>query len=461
MTLESRIAKHVFEATAESVGSSAVHTAHTSLIDILGVTLAGSRDPSVRLLAEMEAGWGGSPGGRCRVLGREGTLQAPSAALANGAASRVLDFDDVVDALGTHPSVAIFPPLLAVAELLPRPVSGPEFLTAFAVGQDLSVRLAYARRETLLESGRYDLSKVIAATAAAGKLFGLTQDALMHAMGIAYTSCLGETQCMIDGAPSVFYQQGLVASNAVKAVLLAASGWTGARQFLTGRWGYYSAFEPGSDLGIIEDGLGIEYRNVDHIAYKPYPTCRPNTSALALVNSLARQRTFSAQDVDRVEVRTNQQISDLVCLPIEQKQTPSSVVEARFSIAYSIATMLRTGDLVISDFAEDTIRRDDVLAISRKVQPIHDPSCEDSALGAHGRIKIDIHLADGGHLHGSVDHPKGNPKNPMTSDEIDTKFAKCLQHTENHRLIGNVGPLLSVLHEFPDGSDINDLLDLL
>ncbi|MFE3781113.1 MmgE/PrpD family protein [Amycolatopsis sp. NPDC059090] len=461
MTLESRVAKHVFEATADSVGSSAMRIAHVSLIDIVGVTLAGSRDPSVRLLADMEAGWGGSPGGQCRVLGRAGAVQAPSAALANGAASRVLDFDDVVDALGTHPSVAIFPPLLAVAELLPQPVSGPEFLTALAVGQDLSVRLAYARRETLLESGRYDLSKVIAATAAAGKLFGLTQDALVHAMGIAYTSCLGETQCMIDGAPTVFYQQGLVASNAVKAVLLAASGWTGARQFLTGRWGYYSAFEPGSDLGIIEEGLGTEYRNVGHIAYKPYPTCRPNTSAVALVDSITRGRTFRAQDIDRVEVRTNRQIHELVCLPVVQKQTPSSVVEARFSIAYNVATMLRTGDLVISDFTEAAIRREDVLAISRKVQPIHDPDCEDAALGAHGRIKIDIHLAGGEHLRGSVDHPKGNPKNPMTSDEIDLKFTKCVQHTENDRLIGNVDRLLSVLHGFPAEGKITDLLDLL
>lgn len=137
MTLESRVAKHVFEATADSVGSSAMHTAHASLIDIVGVTLAGSRDPSVRLLADMEAGWGGSPGGQCRVLGRGGTVQAPSAALANGAASRVLDFDDVVDALGTHPSVTIFPPLLAVAELLPRPVSGrsTSFRPGYGTGQ--------------------------------------------------------------------------------------------------------------------------------------------------------------------------------------------------------------------------------------------------------------------------------------------------------------------------------------
>ncbi|WP_175735600.1 MmgE/PrpD family protein [Burkholderia ambifaria] len=460
MTLEKRIATHVINATPESVGPLAIQTAHTSLIDILGVTLAGSCDPGVKLLADIVEQWGGAE--QCIVLGRTRALPAPAAALLNGAASRVFDFDDVVDSLGTHPSVAIFPPLLAVAELSRKPISGLEFLMAFAIGQDLSVRFGNARHQTLLESGRYDLSKVIAATAAAGKLFGLGEDALVHAMGIAYTSALGETQCMIDGASAVFYQQGLVASNAIKAVLLAAAGFSGAKQFLTGRWGYYSAFEPGSNLAIIEDRLGTDFKNVDHIAFKPYPTCRPNTSAVALARSIVGQKTYCADEIDRIEVRTNQQIRDLVCLPIEQKQSPSSVVEARFSVAYNVATVLYTGDLFVDDFTDDAIRREEILAISRKVQSLHDLECEDVQLGAHGRIKIDIYLKNGTSMKGSIDYPKGNPKNPMTPDEIDQKFIKCVKHTGDARLIQNACAILSLLHRLPRGKDtISDLTSLL
>lgn len=460
MTLEARIARYVTDATPKSVGAPAIQIAKLSLIDILGVTLAGSCDPEVKQLADVVEQWGGN--GQCRVLGRQSALPAPSAALLNGAASRVFDFDDVVDSLGTHPSVAIFPPLLAMAELIGKPVSGLDFLTAYAVGQDLSVRFGNARRETLLESGRYDLSKVIAATAAAGKLFGLDTQALVNAMGIAYTSALGETQCMIEGASSVFYQQGLVSSHAVKAVLLAASGLNGASQFLTGRWGYYSAFEPGSNLEVIEERLGTDFRNVDHIAFKPYPTCRPNTSAVALARSLAGQQTWRADEIDRIDVRTNQQIRDLVCLPVERKQTPSSVVEARFSIAYNIATALLTGDLFLDDFTEEAIRREDVLAISRKVQSLHDLECEAPNLGAHGRIMIDIHLRDGTHLNGSIDYPRGNPKNPLSPSEIDQKFIKCVKHTQDARLNENAEELLSLMHGFPsDKGAISDLMSLL
>lgn len=460
MTLEMRIAKHVIDATPKNVGEAAIQVAQKSLIDILGVTLAGSCDPEVRVLAGVVERWGGEE--QCHTLGRHRSLPAPLAALLNGAASRVFDFDDVVDSLGTHPSVAIFPPLLAVAELIGKPVSGLDFLTAYAVGQDLSIRFGNARRETLLESGRYDLSKVVAATAAAGKLFGLDASALVNAMGLAYTSALGETQCMIDGASAVFYQQGLVASHAVKAVLLAAAGLSGTNQFLTGRWGYYSAFEPGSNLDLIEDKLGTDFRNVDHIAFKPYPTCRPNTSAVTLVRSLVGQKTLCADEIDRIEVRTNQQIRDLVCLPLEQKQTPSSIVEARFSVAYNIATALRTGDLFLDDFTEEAIRREDVLAISRKVQSLYDPECEDPQLGAHGRIRIDIYLSNGSHLKSSIDYSKGNPKNPMSLKEVEQKFVKCVKYARDIKLKGSTDELLALLHGFPSGKGtISDLLLLL
>ncbi|MCU1733757.1 MULTISPECIES: MmgE/PrpD family protein [unclassified Pseudomonas] len=424
MTLEARVTQYCDDLTFASIDAASLEIASRSLLDALGVSLAGARDAGVKVLAGIVEQWGGQP--QSRVLGRQQALPAPAAAMLNGAAARVLDFDDVADPLGTHPSVAILPPLLAIADLIGQPIDRQAFLTAFVAGQDLSIRLSRARKETLLESGRYDLCKVIAATAAAGKLYGLRGAQLHHALGIAYTSALGETQCMIDGASTVFYQQGLVAANAVRAVVLAANGFTGASQFLTGRWGYYNAFEPGSELDTIEAGLGNTFSNTDGIAFKPYPTCRPNTSAVALALELVRGRRLQAAEVVRIDVLTNRQIFDLVSAPIERKQAPTTVVEARFSLAYNIAAALTSGDLFIDDFNEQAILRPAVIALSRKIFPDHDPSCEIAELGTHGKIKIRIELADGTVLQGEVSHAKGNPLNPMSQEELLTKFNKCL-----------------------------------
>jgi 2-methylcitrate dehydratase PrpD len=440
LSLEATITRYCDTLEFSSIDPLALDIARHSLIDILGVALAGSRDAGVQLLAGVIEHWGGVP--QCPALGRQQSLPAPSAALLNGAAARVLDFDDVADPLGTHPSVAILPPLLAIADLRAGEITHQSFLTAFVAGQDLSLRLSRARKETLLESGRYDLCKVIAATAAAGMLYGLKGEQLSHAMGIAYTSALGETQCMIDGASTVFYQQGLVASNAVRAVILASHGFTGANEFLTGRWGYYSAFEPGSRLETITEGLGTVFANIDGIAFKPYPTCRPNTSAAAVVLELTKGRRFSADEIVRVDVQTNQQIFDLVGAPIERKQSPSSVVDARFSLAYNIATALATGDVFINDFTETAIRRPGILALSRKVHPRTAAECEVPELGTHGKIRIDIELSDRSHLKGEVSYAKGNPKNPMTLDELLVKFRKCIAYAGDERLQSNAGAIV-------------------
>ncbi|MXN79313.1 MmgE/PrpD family protein [Burkholderia sp. 4701] len=435
MSLESHLIEYCDTLTYSAIDPAAIDAAKHSLIDILGVSIAGSRDPEVALLAGVVERWGGLP--EARVLGRASRLPAPAAALLNGAAARALDFDDVADPLGTHPSVAILPPLLAIADLRGGEVDRHAFIAAYVAGLDLSIRLSRARRETLLESGRYDLCKVIAATAAAGMLYGLKGDTLRAAMGIAYTSALGETQCMIDGAPTVFYQQGLVASNAVRAVVLASHGFTGARDFLTGRWGYYSAFEPGSAIETIDAGLGETFANIDGVAFKPFPTCRPNTSAAALALELTNGERLSASQVERVEIRTNQQIHDLVSAPVERKQAPTSVVEARFSIAYNVATILATGDLFIGDFTDEAIRRPDVIALSRKIYPTTDPDCERAELGTHGKIKIAIHRVDGTVLSGEVSYAKGNPKNPMTQDELIAKFDKCVGYANLAHVTAN------------------------
>lgn len=425
MFVEEALAHYAHGFPTSSISDQAMLTARQSVLDILGVTLAGQARPEVRLLQKAMKTWGPP---ECPVLGTSIQLPPADAALLNGAAARVLDFDDVVDPLGIHPSVAIFPVICSIAALSPDKVTGPDFLGAMAIGHDLHTRLARARKETLLESGRYDLSKVIAAAAAAARLRGLSQEQLHAAMGIAYTSALGEAQCMVEGAPTVSYQQGLVASNAVRAVLLAEQGFTGARQFLTGRYGLFSAFEPGSRPETLLDRLGEHFAGDDDIAYKPYPTCRPNISATALAIELADNRRIAAEDVDRIDIAVNQQIFDLVCSPVHQKWKPSTPVEARFGMAYTVAVGLKNGSVFIGDYDEGALSDPDVLRLSKKVHPRVDPSCEIAELGTHGLIIVKITWSDGTSVKGEVARPKGNPLNPLSQKDLEEKFRRCVAY---------------------------------
>ncbi|MDX7998642.1 MmgE/PrpD family protein [Xenorhabdus sp. Reich] len=424
--IEDQIASFSYELTYDNIPSAALKIAHLSILDIFGVTLAGSLRPEIQLLQKVIGQWGGSS--VCPVFGTNLCLPPSAAALLNGAASRVLDFDDVVDPLGIHPSVAIFPALSTIAALRQQHVTSSEFLTATVIGHDLITRFARARKETLLESGRYDLSKVIAATAAAGRLYGLNPIQLRSAMGIAYTSALGEAQCMVEGAPTVSYQQGLVASNAVKAVLLASEGFEGAHHFFTGRYGLFRTFESGSDVESIVDGLGAVFASENDIAFKPYPTCRPNISATTLAISLANYTQVRAEDISHIDIAMNQQIYDLVCAPADKKWKPKTSVEARFSMAYTVAVGLRNGGVFIADYDDTALDRADVLSISEKIRPRVDPKCEIPELGTHGRIEVSIHYVSGDVRTGFIDIPKGNPQNPLEPTEIIEKFTNCCRY---------------------------------
>lgn len=454
MEIGRKVVDYLLRLNFDDIPADVIEITRKSVLDILGVSLAASANPGLSILIEQLTEWGGKP--EASVLGHGIKLPAHAAAMANGAMSRVLDFDDVIDSLGIHPSVAIFPPMMAISDAKGN-VSGKEFLTAMTIGHDLCIRMAQARKHTLLESGRYDLSKVIAATAAAGKLYGLDNEQLLNALGIAYTSAIGETQCMVDGVMTVFYQQGLVASNAVRAVELSAKGFTGARNIFTGRYGYYRAFEPLSNLAEITNDLGDRFAG-ENLSYKPYPTCRPNISGILLALKLSETSKILLSDIREIIVRTNQQIFDLVCAPVEQKKNPVSVVDARFSLAYNIAVALTRRDVFIEDFTTDAIKSQDVIDVSRKVTTVVDTRCDDPVrLGCLGKTMMDIVMNDGSTITGEITFPKGHPKNPMSFDEVEKKFEKCIGYANISKISSNGRDVCDAIRSLESEKDVREI----
>src|SRR5262249_38201168 len=118
------------------------------VLDYFGVALAGAGDELVRLLIDEMNESGGAP--QASIIGHELRLPALSAALVNGAAAHALDYDDVNMAMPGHPSVAILPALLALAEW--RRSSGREVATAFVAGYETACRIGAA-----LRPGHYNL----------------------------------------------------------------------------------------------------------------------------------------------------------------------------------------------------------------------------------------------------------------------------------------------------------------
>src|SRR5215510_12283829 len=196
--------------------------ARQCLLDYFGVAIAGADDPLVRMLLSEMAEMGGAP--RSSLIGHEQRLPALSAALVNGATAHALDYDDVTMAMPGHPSVAILPGLLALAEL--KSSSGREVITAFVAGYETACRIGAA-----LQPGHYNLGfhstgtiGSFGAAAACARLLGLQTIGTAAALGIAGTQAAGLKSQF--GTMCKPFHAGKASQNGLLAARLAARGFS-------------------------------------------------------------------------------------------------------------------------------------------------------------------------------------------------------------------------------------------
>ena len=413
-----KLAAHVAGVDFGDLGGPAVEAARRSTLDTLGAMLAGATAPGLETMAGLAAGWGGRP--EATVIGRGLRLPAPMAAWLNGTMARALEIDDCVDFLPVHPSASAVPALLALAEA-GGGLSGREFLTALAVGQDLIIRLGLTVRQNAMQTGRNNLFKIFGPTAAVARALKLSPEQTGHALGLAFAHAVGDGQGALDGALSLRLQQGLVAQGALLSGLLAERGFTGARDFLLGRWGYLRVWEPEPRLEHLEN-LGRRFLG-EQISLKPFSSCRATHPALDLVLGLIRERETSPDLIERIEVRVSPEIHNLVGSPQETKIRPDSVPAAQFSIQYTVAAAVVRGDVFLAELAPEVFRDQTILALARRVEVVPDEALRTGAV--LGRTRVAVHLKDRPALNAETEHPLGSPDRPLDADTWAGKFRKC------------------------------------
>ena len=176
MTIIEGIAERVAAIHYEGLPAEAVRWAKAAILDTVGVTLAGAAEPCARIAAGV-LGLGKSSG-ECLIFGSGQRATALDAALINGTAAHALDFDDVSNSLGGHPSAPILPAIFALGEVLDcpeKPVGGRDFIAAYVVGFETETRIARGVHFHHYEKGWHPTATlgVFGAAAASCHLLGL------------------------------------------------------------------------------------------------------------------------------------------------------------------------------------------------------------------------------------------------------------------------------------------------
>src|SRR6478672_8445131 len=188
-TLTRALAAQATAVTYDSLPEPVRELVRQCVLDYYGVALAGADDPLATILLDELAEAGGAA--QASIIGRKAKLPALSAALVNGAIGHALDYDDVNLAMPGHPSVAILPGLLALAEQ--RQSSGREVIAAFVAGYETACRVGMAMRPGHYGRGFHATGTIGAfgAAAACAHLLRLDAEATARALGIAGTQAAG------------------------------------------------------------------------------------------------------------------------------------------------------------------------------------------------------------------------------------------------------------------------------
>jgi 2-methylcitrate dehydratase PrpD len=412
------LAEHVCRTSYTDLPASVVRSARRDILDTFGCMLGGSGSPGIDELFTVANHWGGRQ--ESRVLLRGTRLPAPQAALLNASMGHALDFDDTLDTGGSiHPGVSVLAAVFAAADRL-EGASGRDVLLAVALGLDVSCRIALA---STLDRGwhRTAAMGVFGATAAAGKLIGLTPEQMLHAFGIAYSHASGNRQCILDGALTKRLQAGQAASAGVFSAVLAQTGFTGARNIFNGRFGFLELYQPhGYDASLLSRDLGAVFCG-EALSYKPYPCGRPLHAAIdAALTVRELLGITAAAEIASVTIEADPAGYADQFGGGPAKRRPTQVVEAQFAQPFLVATALVHGKVGIAEVAGlgDAF----VLALSDRIAGVARQDRPKRSLS------ISVRRTDGRSATVEATDPVGSPEKPLSDVQFEAKFRDCAQH---------------------------------
>lgn len=420
MTAAQTIANWATGITLDDVPADVAEHAKLHILDTIGCGLAAHATGTAGEGRTTMAEQGGEE--QATVIGLDRRLPAANAAFANAMLCHGIDFDDTHSDSVSHVSTVIAPAALAAGEV--RSAHGEEVLAAIVAGNEVVCRLGMAASGEFHKRGFHPtaICGVFGAVAAVARLERLDAATTTSALGLAGSFAGGLFAYLADGTPTKPVHPAWAAHGAHLSTRLASHGALGPQSVLEGKFGLYHAF-----LGAAEGEIPIDAQVADlgvrwetpRIAYKAYPVCHFMHGSLGAGAEVANGRTFTPAEIADIVVTVPGAGVSLVLEPIDLKRVPRSEYEGKFSLQYSVASLLVRGHVGIEDFTDEAITDPAVLAVAAKVryEAREYPTYPQAFPGG-----IELTLADGTRLVADFPHQKGGPENPLSTDEVFAKF---------------------------------------
>ncbi|KAH9228214.1 hypothetical protein K456DRAFT_1846893 [Colletotrichum gloeosporioides 23] len=294
-----------------------------------------------------------------------GYADAQTAALINGIASHVDDYDDTHLETIIHPAGPVASALFAVAEWK-APVSGQDFVTAFVAGVEAECKLGLSVYPEHYNVGWHITSTTgsIGAAVAVSRLLGSDTTIMQNAIGIAATQVVGMQEYF--GSDTKSFHVGRAAQSGMLAALLAKNNYTSSLQGLEAKFGWLHV--------TLQEGKAVA-------------------------------------DIESVQLRVNPQV-----LILTGKTDPQTGLEGKFSIYHATAVGLLYGEATPKEFTDAVVKNQTAAELRKKVNVTTDASV-DNAQGY-----ITVNFSDGTKLDKHIVNAIGSQENPLTVEDLKKKF---------------------------------------
>jgi 2-methylcitrate dehydratase PrpD len=406
--------------------------------DIIGISIAASGMETARIVEGVIRGWSGE--GQSGIIGKAERYPTASAALMNGTLAHSLDYDDTHLPSVLHPSAAVVPAALAAAEA--SGATGRDLLCAVAAGDELVVRIGMAGYDPELgnsvffEKGLHatSIAGTLGAALASAMVYGLGEEEIGHAVAISASMGAGIIEANRTGGTVKRIHCGWAAHAGVTAAELASGGLTGPPTAFEGRFGFLQAYlDDKSNADALTRALGDNWE-LSRVFFKPYPANHFTHAGIDAAIRL-REEGLEVGEIESIELGVAGPVLRTIAQPEDEKARPETGYAAQFSGPFTVATALVGGGglgVSLDDFTDEVVRDRMKLDLASRVRCSADEEC-DRIFPNQFPAVLRVRLKNGETREARVSHNRGGPENPLSDEELETKF-----HTNATRVLSRM-----------------------
>jgi 2-methylcitrate dehydratase len=408
------------------------------LYDSIGCAYGGYHTKDVNIIHDIYKVMGGKE--EATIIGFGNKMPAVNAALVNAQMIRALDFNDIYwKDDPSHPS-DIMPAAFSAGELVNANMK--DVIVAIVLAYEFEQRLCLFAKPGIRERKWHHATLTqFVSPIVAGKLLGLTEDQMVNAIGIS--GCHNHTiGCPTAGKLTMMKNtvDPMATQSGVFAALMAQRGFSGTEKVFEGKEGFMDAFigwnakkeelKPVDmegrdgvsswswDVDALIGGLGESFKILE-CGMKAFPTEALSHTHLTCTLKVMINNNLDYTDIEEVQVTTLAQAHDILFDPA--KYRPESRETADHSLPYCLAAAIVDKKITVESFSDEKLQDPRIFEVIDKIKGI--PSIEfEKMFPAKQPSNVLVKTKDGREFSEYIEYPKGDPREPMTMDDLENKF---------------------------------------